>query len=80
MSMWYYGFLVEARRELADLPVVPSVREQLEALPAEEVLLRSSDPPVMESTDLLRAENTLSGLKPQELLRAETDRDPVKSL
>jgi hypothetical protein len=69
MSAWYYGFLVEARRELAELPVVPPVREQIEALPAEAVLVRPSDGVAAHQKQLLRAANISFDHRSETMLR-----------
>jgi hypothetical protein len=51
---------------------VPPVREQLAALPAEEVLVRGSDQPRATSTELLRAITEISQTPSEELLRSGT--------
>ena len=54
------------------LPYVPPVAEQLAALRAEEVLVRSSDEPAASADELLRAAREAAATDTDELLRAES--------
>ena len=74
MAARYYRFLVEARRELAELPVVPPVRAQVAQLPAEEVLLRGSEAAAAQQGELLRAADKGSDTPKDDLLRASDNR------
>jgi hypothetical protein len=58
--------------DLEDVPYVPTVAEQIAALPAEEVLLRSSDQPIPLPEELLRPAHAGAGDMAEELLRAES--------
>jgi hypothetical protein len=51
------------------IPYVPPVREQIAALPADEVLLRGSDPPVARPDELLRAARQGTQTGAEELMR-----------
>jgi len=70
MAARYYRFLVEARRELAELPVVPPVRAQVAQLPAEEVLLRGSEAGAAQQGELLRAASEAPDTPQEDLLRS----------
>jgi hypothetical protein len=57
--------------EAKDLPYVPPVAEQLAALPANEILLRRSERPIVQRDEFLRAAQAGSTTVTKELLRAE---------
>ena len=62
--------VVSENRRLA-IPHVPPVREQIAALSADQILVRSSDEPSATPEELLRAAHTGLVEQAEELLRAE---------
>jgi hypothetical protein len=66
---WTYRFMRQSRREEVALLFVPPVREQIEALPLETLLLRGSYQPAITSNDLLRAAHNGPKTASEELLR-----------
>jgi hypothetical protein len=62
--------LREAKQIAERASYVPPVKEQIEALPAEEVLVRGSDQPAATCDELLRATNEVSQTPAEELLRS----------
>lgn len=66
---------VASFRESVALPYVPPVREQIAALPAEEVLLRGADVPSPTSDGLLRASRNTDSAG-EELLRTTEGNGP----
>lgn len=67
------GMLLSYRsvKTLKTLPHVPPVAEQIAALPAEEILVRSSDEPAATSEELLRAARGHEDTAAEELVRAD---------
>ncbi len=53
------------------LEYVPPIREQIAALPAEEVLVRGSDQPATRNAELLRSTYYGAAAAEEELLRAD---------
>ena len=67
-------------KQSAEIPYIPPVREQIEDLPADKVLLRGSDAPaVSQQAELLRATVFSSPVPKQELLRAVVSRSSEES-
>lgn len=72
----------EARRARS-IPYVPPVREQIAALPADEILVRGSDQPAAGQEELLRPGKYSYDVSSDELLRAErsdSSAAPVQSV
>ena len=69
----FMGAYLEAGA-LRNIEYVPPVHKQLAALPADEVLLRSSDQPATEPSELLRAAQEGTGKGAEELLRPNDNR------
>jgi hypothetical protein len=70
-AITYLGayMMIRANDRVIALPVVPAVREQIAALPAEEVLLRGAETPVATPDELLRAAREATASAPHELVR-----------
>jgi len=60
-----------AWKDVSAVLYVPPVAEQLAALPAEEILVRGSDPPAASPDELVRASASIEETPASELLRAE---------
>jgi len=58
-------------REARQLTVVPPVQEQMAALPADEILVRSSEEPASSAEELLRSADNSRELGRNDLLRPE---------
>ena len=66
----YFGHVsVSSFKEARAIPYIPPVREQIAALPADEVLLRGSDQPAASPVELLRAAHDGTETEAGELLR-----------
>lgn len=71
--------VAKANNRVVDTPVVSPVREQIAALPAEEILVRGANEPVAEPGELLRAARAGEGTQVAELLRAPGTQDEGRS-
>lgn len=74
-SVTYLGFncISTAHKMADDNDYVPPVREQIDTLPADEILVRGSDEPTAKPDELLRAPQAAVAEPAEELLRAEQD-------